>query len=128
MAKRQDRQIRRRNRVRNGSIRGGKVSSSQTRARIAWIGQTEDGACGDEGNNSSEIASSKSRIVEVEPASRTSLKIQFPIPQGNLTARRCITDIPEPTVIPFLLGHPEWSHSTPVTRDFSEDNEVLTVS
>ncbi|ELU11598.1 hypothetical protein CAPTEDRAFT_212645 [Capitella teleta] len=68
-AKRQDRQIRGRDCVRNGFNRGGKVSSSQTRARFAWMGQTGDGTCGEEKKKSSEIASSKSRIIEVEPAS-----------------------------------------------------------
>ncbi|ELU03761.1 hypothetical protein CAPTEDRAFT_192329 [Capitella teleta] len=58
-AKRQDHQNR------NGFNRSGKMSSSQTRTRIAWIGQT-----GEEGKNGSDIAASRSRIVEVEPASR----------------------------------------------------------
>ncbi|ELT97871.1 hypothetical protein CAPTEDRAFT_204394 [Capitella teleta] len=50
--------------VRNGSNRDGEVSSSQTRAGIAWIFQTGDGACGEDAKNGSEIASSRNRIVE----------------------------------------------------------------
>ncbi|ELU08874.1 hypothetical protein CAPTEDRAFT_206060 [Capitella teleta] len=45
------------------------ASGTETRTRIAWIGQTGDGACGEEGKNGSDIAASRRRIVEVDPVS-----------------------------------------------------------
>ncbi|ELU00300.1 hypothetical protein CAPTEDRAFT_229068 [Capitella teleta] len=56
--------------VRNGSNRGGEGFSSQSTdesQNCLDIYQTGDGACGEEGNNGSEIAASRSKIVVKQP-------------------------------------------------------------
>lgn len=56
---------------------------------------------------------------------------------GNLNAQRYITEVLEPTLLPFLAQHPEISffqqdnarpHSARATREFLDDNDVRTLS